>query len=149
MKSLKTYIGAIAIAITTLIGVQSASAYSYITNNETIFLSSNTVTGPGCPGGYTGQARMTNNTVGNVYYPGPWVVAPTNAIQGLFGIQNDFTPSSKASVKSRAGRNWCDTNSVVFTVYTNDVGYALTLYTEKTLTNNTPIPLTVIWVINP
>jgi len=101
-------------------------------------------TGSGCPGIFTGMAKMTNNT-GTF-----WITPPANTTNGILtdgsGFGSPYT--SVACVKNKStGASWCDTNSVTFPV-TSNTQYSLTIYVKSPLpppTNGQPVFIQVTW----
>ena len=104
--------------------------------------------GSGCPGTWTGYAKMTNATDGSL-----WVTPPTNAISGTLTDASGFAAPyvSVATVKRQSDLvKWCDTNSVNFPV-TNTAKYSLIVYVKSPLpppTNGQSLNLQVTWHTN-
>jgi len=102
-----------------------------------------TVSGSGCPGSYTGYAKMTNNA-GTI-----WIAPPTNAVSGTLTDASGF-PSpyvSVACVLRNDLTTWCGTNSVTFPA-TNSKTYSLSVYVKNTPpppTNGQPMTLQITW----
>lgn len=99
--------------------------------------------GSGCPGAWTGYAKMTN-AAGTF-----WITPPTNATGGTFTDASGFAApyTSVAYVKRNDLTAWCDTNSVTFPV-TSAKTYQLTVYVKSPLpppTNGQPMNLQVTW----
>ncbi|MDR3460006.1 MAG: hypothetical protein P4N60_21475 [Verrucomicrobiae bacterium] len=100
-------------------------------------------TGSGCPGLYTGTAKMTNST-GSF-----WITPPANATNGILTDVSGFPApyTSVACVKSRTNLTWCQTNSVSFPA-TNSTSYLLTIYVKSPLpppTNGQPMNIQITW----
>lgn len=101
--------------------------------------------GSGCPGAYTGFAKMTNSTDGTF-----WVKPPTNAINGTLTDASGFASPyvSVAYVKRKSDSvTWCGTNSVTFPASGTDK-YLLTVYVKNTPpppTNGQPMNLQITW----
>ena len=99
--------------------------------------------GSGCPGTYTGLAKMTNGA-------SLWFTPPTNATSGTLTDASGFAAPyvSVASVKRKSDLvTWCDTNSVTFPA-TNSTTYSLTVYVKSPLpppTNGQPMTLKITW----
>jgi hypothetical protein len=100
--------------------------------------------GSGCPGSYTGYAKMTND-VGSI-----WLTPPTNAISGtLTDVSGFSTPYQSVAYVTQKNnfQHWCDTNSVTFPV-TSTTQYQLVVYVKNTPpppTNGQPINLQITW----
>lgn len=100
--------------------------------------------GSGCPGAYTGYAKMTNSA--GMF----WITPPTNATSGTLKDASGFPPPYVSVVQvTRKSDNtkWCDTNSVTFPA-TNSTQYALTVDVKSALpppTNGQPIALQITW----
>lgn len=99
--------------------------------------------GSGCPGVWTGYAKMTNSA-GTF-----WITPPTNATSGTFTDASGFASpyNSVAYVKCNDLHTWCDTNIVTFPA-TNSKNYQLTVYVKSTVTpptNGQPMNLQVTW----
>ena len=148
-KHIKRNLGKTITALT-LIGFTAGLAWAgqTIVNQSSGFIPQNSGTGPGCPGIWTGYARMTNTTDGT-----PWIKPPTNAISGTLtdvtiGASNYV---SVACVTRQSNQvKSCDTNSVTFQV-TNTAKYSLYIYVKSPLpppTNSQPIDMQVIWQTN-
>jgi hypothetical protein len=103
-----------------------------------------TVSGSGCPGAYTGYAKMTNG-IGSI-----WITPPTNTTSGTFTDASGFQPpyvSVAAVVRKSDSASWCDTNSVTFPA-TNSTSYQLMVIVKSTpppLTNGQPMNLQITW----
>jgi hypothetical protein len=102
-----------------------------------------TVSGSGCPGSYTGVAKMTNST--GAY----WITPPANTSSGTLTDASGFgSPyTSVAYVKSKTGFSWCETNTVTFPA-TNTTSYELYIYVKSPLpppTNGQPMNLQITW----
>jgi hypothetical protein len=103
-----------------------------------------TASGSGCPGAYTGYAKMTNSA-GSI-----WVTPPTNTTSGTFTDASGFGAPyvSVACVDRRSdGVSWCGTNSVTFPA-TNSTSYQLMIVVKSTPpppTNGQPITLQITW----
>jgi hypothetical protein len=99
--------------------------------------------GSGCPGAYTGYAKMTNST--GLF----WITPPTNTSSGTFtdasGLGTNYISVAYVTRKSD-GLTWCGTNSVTFPA-TNTDQYLLTVYVKNTPppTNGQPMNLLVTW----
>lgn len=100
--------------------------------------------GSGCPGAYTGYAKMTNG-VGTV-----WLTPPTNATSGIFKDASGFGApyvSVAKVVQSGNFQSWCDTNGVTFPVASGRQ-YSMTVYVKSTPpppTNGQPMNLQITW----
>ena len=97
--------------------------------------------GSGCPGIYTGYAKMTNST-GAI-----WITPPTGTTNGTFtdasGLPVPYL--SVAWVKCNNLMTWCNTNSVTFPA-SNSHQYQLTVYVKSSPpTNGQPMDLQVTW----
>jgi hypothetical protein len=97
--------------------------------------------GSGCPGVYTGYAKMTNST-GSI-----WITPPAGTTNGIFtdasGLPAPYL--SVAWVKSNNLMTWCNTNSVTFPASSSHQ-YQLTVYVKSsTPTNGQPMNLQVTW----
>jgi len=97
--------------------------------------------GSGCPGVYTGYAKMTNST-GSI-----WITPPAGTTNGIFtdasGLPAPYL--SVAWVKCNTSATWCNTNSVTFPA-TSSHQYQLTVYVKSSPpTNGQPMNLQVIW----
>ena len=114
------------------------------TQTETIpFTQQSGGSGSGCPGAYTGLAKMTNSA-GTF-----WITPPTNTTSGTLTDVSGFPAPyvSVAYVKRNDLTPWCGTNSVTFPA-TNSKTYALTVYVKSTTTpptNGEPMTLQIIW----
>lgn len=114
------------------------------TTHETVlFTKKSGGSGSGCPGAWTGYARMTNDT-GSL-----WITPPTNTTSGTFTDASGFASPyvSVAHVMQNDLVSWCDTNSVIFPV-TSGKTYQLTVYVKSPLpppTNGQPMNLQVAW----
>jgi hypothetical protein len=103
-----------------------------------------TVSGSGCPGAYTGYAKLTNST------GGIWITPPTNTSSGTFTDASGFSAPyvSVASVQRKSdGASWCGTNSVTFPA-TNSTSYQLMVVVKSTPpppTNGQPMSLQITW----
>ena len=100
--------------------------------------------GSGCPGAYTGYAKMTNST-GSF-----WFTPPTNTVSGTLTDVSGF-PDPYLSVTYVVCKknliSWCGTNSVTFPA-TNSMQYSLTVYVKSTPpppTNGQPMTLQIQW----
>jgi hypothetical protein len=100
--------------------------------------------GSGCPGAYTGYAKMTNST-GTL-----WLTPPTNTGSGTFTDASGFAApyvSVASVVRKSDSAAWCGTNSVTFPA-TNTDQYSLTVYVKNTPpppTNGQPMNLQITW----
>jgi hypothetical protein len=99
--------------------------------------------GGGCPGTYTGYAKMTNSA-------GTFsITPPTNVVSGTLTDASGF-PSpyvSVANVSCSDFSSWCDTNSVTFPA-THSKTYTLTVYVKSPTpppTNGQPMNLQITW----
>lgn len=100
--------------------------------------------GPGCPGTYTGYAKMTNSAGAF------WITPPTNTTSGTFtdasGLGVPYV--SVAYVKRKSDSvSWCGTNSVSFPA-TNSTSYELFVYVKNIPpppTNGQPLTLQISW----
>jgi hypothetical protein len=99
--------------------------------------------GTGCPGVFTGYAKMTNGA-------SFWFTPPTNTTSGTLTDASGFPAPyvSVACVKRKSDlMTWCDTNSVTFPA-TNNTTYSLTFYVKSPLpppTNTQPMNLQITW----
>jgi hypothetical protein len=100
--------------------------------------------GSGCPGAYTGYAKMTNSA-GTL-----WLTPPTNTISGTLtdasGLGTNYISVAWVQRKSDAAA-WCGTNSVTFPA-TNTDQYLLTVYVKNPPpppTNGQPLNLQITW----
>jgi hypothetical protein len=100
--------------------------------------------GSGCPGAYTGYAKITNST------GGLWITPPTNAVSGTLTDASGF-PAPYVSVGYVIRKSdlvtWCGTNSVTFPA-TNSTSYELFVYVKNTPpppTNGQPMTLQITW----
>ena len=106
------------------------------------FTKKNGGSGSGCPGAYTGYAKMTNS-VGTF-----WLTPPAGTTSGTFtdasGLPAPYV--SVACVACSDFSSWCDTNSVTFPA-TSSKQYSLTVYVKSSPppTNGQPMNLQVIW----
>jgi hypothetical protein len=123
----------------------AALAASLAWANETIpFTQQSGGSGSGCPGAYTGFAKMTNST------GGLWITPPANTTNGTLTDASGFSaPYASVAYVSRKsdGLTWCDTNSVTFPA-TNSTSYQLTIYVKNTPpppTNGQPMNLQITW----
>lgn len=144
-KHIKRNLGTTLIALS-LIGCTACLA---LADQQAIpFTPQNSGTGSGCPGTWTGYARMTNTTDGTL-----WIKPPTNAISGTLTDASGFVSPyvSVAYVKRKSDFvTWCGTNSVNFPV-TNTAKYALTIYVKSPLpppTNGQPLDIQITWQTN-
>jgi hypothetical protein len=103
--------------------------------------------GSGCPGAYTGFAKMTNS-VGTF-----WITPPTNVTSGtltdMSGFPSPYVSVAFAEQKSDL-KTWCDTNSVTFPAI-NSTSYELFVYVKSTPpppTNGQPMNLQIVWQTN-
>lgn len=100
--------------------------------------------GSGCPGAYTGYAKMTNS-MGTF-----WFTPPANATSGTLTNASGFAPpfvSVACVVRKSDFTAWCGTNSVIFPA-TNSTQYALTVYVKSALpppTNGQTMNLQITW----
>jgi hypothetical protein len=127
-------------AILVLVGL---AGFVSLADNQMIPFTPQTVSGTGCPGAYTGFAKMTNST-GSF-----WITPPTNTTTGTLTDISGFSApyTSVACVKSRTGLNWCETNSVSFPA-TNSTSYTLTICVKSPLpppTNGQPVNIQITW----
>ncbi|HTL74217.1 MAG TPA: hypothetical protein VL863_13020 [bacterium] len=130
-----------------LIGFTAGLAWAADTINQSIPCTyQNSGSGSGCPGTWTGYAKMTNTVDGTF-----WIDPPTNVVSGTLTDASGFASpySSVASVKSKnhLTEKWCDTNSVTFTA-TNTDKYSLTIYVKSPMpppTNGQPMNIRVTW----
>jgi hypothetical protein len=141
-KHIKQNLGKIITALT-LIGFTAGMA---LADQQAIpFTPQNSGTGSGCPGIWTGYAKMTNATDGTL-----WIIPPTNAISGTLTDASGFAApyESVAYVTRKSNsQHWCNTNSVTFPV-TNTTKYAFTVYVKTPLpppTNGQPMNLQITW----
>lgn len=114
-----------------------------ISDTQCIPFTVKSVSGSGCPGSYTGYAKMTNSA-GSV-----WITPPATATNGTFTDLSGF-PSPYVSVASVTRLSdhatWCGTNSVSFPA-TNSNTYQLMVVVKNTPppTNGQPMNLQIIW----
>lgn len=142
-KHIKRNLGKTITALT-LIGFTACLA---LADQQAIpFIPQNSGSGSGCPGTWTGYAKMTNVTDGTF-----WITPPTNVISGTLTDASGFASpySSVAYVKSKnhLGLSWCGTNSVTFSA-TNTDKYSLTVYVKSPVpppTNGQPVNVQVTW----
>jgi len=135
-----------------LIGFTACIAWATpIIQNQTIgFTPQNSGTGSGCPGIWTGYAKMTNTTDGTFSIQPPTnIVVISGTLKDASGLPSPYV--SVACVKNPdTGEKWCDTNSVTFPA-TNSAKYTLTVYVKSPLpppTNTQPMNLQVTWHTN-
>lgn len=128
-----------------LIGFTACVAWANETQDQcNPFTKKSGGSGSGCPGIYTGYAKMTNN-IGTF-----WLTPPTNAISGTFTNTSIFaSPFVSVTMVGRKSdfATWCGTNSVTFPA-TNTDQYSFTVYTKSPLpppTNSEPMNLEIIW----
>ena len=136
---------AVALALSALTGCKTPALTAPSTNQQSVgFKATPGGSGTGCPGAYTGFARMTNSAGTFLLTP------PTNTIRGTFTDASGFAaPYISVAWVARSGGflTWCDTNSVTFPV-TNGAQYSLTVYVKSPLpppTNGQPMTLKVTW----
>ena len=143
MKMNKT-IQTLCATLLALAGFAASVAWAADTINQTIpFNNSSGGSGSGCPGTYTGYAKMTND-VGTF-----WITPPTNAVSGTFTDASGFASpyTSIAWVKCSDFHTWCDTNSVTFPA-TSSKKYELFVYVKNTPpppTNGQSMNLQITW----
>lgn len=105
------------------------------------FTKKNGGSGSGCPGVYTGYAKMTNSA-GAI-----WITPPTNTVSGTFTDASGL-PAPYLSVAYVVCNNlmsWCNTNSVTFPA-TSAHQYQLIVYVKSpSPTNGQPMNLQVTW----
>lgn len=99
--------------------------------------------GSGCPGTWTGYAKMTN-AAGTFF-----ITPPTNATSGTFTDVSGFAQpyASVACVKQNDLVTWCGTNSVTFPATSSNT-YLLTVYVKSPVpppTNGQPINVQITW----
>jgi len=97
--------------------------------------------GSGCPGAYTGYAKMTNS-VGTF-----WITPPAGTTSGTFtdasGLPAPYV--SVAYVLCNDFISWCGTNSVTVPA-TSSHQYQLTVYVKSASpTNGQPVNLQITW----
>lgn len=136
MKTIKKYIVAIAIAVTTLISI-SVNADTFITNNETLLTTATSSMGTGCPGSYSGYLKFTNSTGTFAIRP------PTNTVSGVFSCVDVQSPVPRASVVVGLTVH-CDTNTVAFPA-TNSKTYSCIIYRKDMPTNGQPANVQLVW----
>lgn len=144
MKTIKTKASqTICASLIVLAGFAACIAWA---DQQTIpFTPQNSGSGSGCPGTWTGYAKMTNTTDGTL-----WIKPPTNAISGTLTDVSGFAApyESVAYVKRQSDlKTWCDTNSVTFPV-TNTTKYQLIIYVKSTPpppTNGQPMNIQATW----
>ncbi len=113
-------------------------------DQESISFTKKSVSGSGCPGAYSGYAKMTNSA-GSI-----WITPPTNAASGTLTDASGFPAPyvSVAYVTRRSdGVAWCGTNSVTFPA-TNTTSYELMIVVRNTPpppTNGEPMTLQINW----
>lgn len=129
----------------TLIGFTASLAWAAQQNeNQTRpFTVQSSGSGSGCPGTWTGYAKMTNGAGAFAITP------PTNATSGTFTDASGFAAPyvSVACVKRNDLVTWCETNSVTFPA-TNSKTYQLTVYVKSPVpppTNGQPMNLQITW----
>ena len=115
-----------------------------LADTEIIPFTVKSVSGSGCPGAYSGYAKMTNGT-GTF-----WITPPTGTTNGTLTDASGF-PSPYVSVvkvvRSPDQVSWCDTNSINFPV-TNGYLYSLTVYVKSPVpppTNGEPMNVQITW----
>jgi hypothetical protein len=107
------------------------------------FTAQNGGSGSGCPGSWTGYAKMTNSL-------GTFAITPPpGTTNGIFTDASGFAPPyvSVAYVKRNDLVTWCGTNSVSFPA-SNSKNYQLTIYVKSALpppTNGQPMNLHFSW----
>jgi len=100
--------------------------------------------GSGCPGTYSGYAKMTNSAGAF------WLTPPTNTSSGTLTDASGWGTNyvSVAYVQRKSDLvTWCGTNSVTFPA-TNATQYSLTVYVKNTPpppTNGQSLNLQVAW----
>jgi len=140
MKAHKSKCGRIIVTLA-LTGLAASLALADI---QQIPFTAKTVRGSGCPGAYTGYARMTNDA-GNI-----WITPPTNATSGTFTDASGFGApyvSVAYVIRKSDGTDWCGTNSVTFPA-TNSTSYEMTVAVKSTPpppTNGQPMNLQITW----
>jgi len=113
-------------------------------DQQSIPFTKKSVSGSGCPGAYTGFAKMTNSA-GTF-----WITPPTNTSSGTLTDASGF-PSPYVSVacvtRKSDATSWCGTNSVTFSA-TNATSYQLMIVVKNTPpppTNGEPVILQITW----
>jgi hypothetical protein len=100
--------------------------------------------GSGCPGAYTGFAKMTNSA------GGIWITPPANTSSGTFTDASGFSAPYMSVTwvqRKNDGMTWCSTNTVTFPA-TNSTSYELFVYVKNTPpppTNGQAMDLQVTW----
>jgi hypothetical protein len=141
IKQIKINIGCF-IAVLALTGLATSLAWADIQSDS--FTKQSGGSGSGCPGAYTGFAKMTNDT------GGIWITPPANTTSGTLTDASGFSAPyvSVATVVRKSDLMiWCDTNNVTFPA-TNDTSYELFVYVKNTPpppTNGQPMNLQITW----
>ena len=139
----KSIVGQI-LALLALTSLLAGSAWAQQSSSQCLpFIMKAGGSGSGCPGVYTGYAKMTNS-IGSF-----WITPPTNTISGT--LTNATTGGDPfAAVACVQRKNdvtiWCDTNCVTFPA-TNTAQYQLVIYAKSTPppTNGQPILVQITW----
>ena len=124
--------------------VASLVASLALADQQNIPFTAKIVSGSGCPGAYTGYAKMTNST------GGLWITPPTNTTSGTLTDASGFASPyvSVAYVQRKSDLvSWCGTNSMTFPA-TNSTSYELFVYVKNTPpppTNGQPMSLQITW----
>src|SRR5690242_11074485 len=86
------------ITILAIAGFAVSVAWAADTINQSIPFTAQSFTGSGCPGSWTGYAKMTNSSDGTFY-----ITPPTNVVSGTLKDASGFAApyTSVAYVKSR------------------------------------------------
>jgi hypothetical protein len=128
-------------AVAALAGLMACAA---LADTQQIPFTVKTVSGSGCPGAYTGYAKMTNSA-GSI-----WITPPTNTTSGTLTDASGFGAPyvSVACVDRKSDLvSWCGTNSVTFPA-TISTSYQLMIVVKSTPpppTNGQPMNLQITW----
>jgi hypothetical protein len=108
------------------------------TNIQVVPFHVQSVSGPGCPGTYTGYAYMTNS--GGIM----WLKPAINSTGATFTDLSGNTSATCVHLQLPVTA-WCDTNSVTFPVVSSG-SYEMYIYVQNAgLTNGQPMKLQVVW----
>lgn len=108
------------------------------TNVQIVPFHGQSVTNSGCPGSYTGYAYMTNNA-GTM-----WIKPPANVLSGTFTDRSGNT-SAMCVTRQIPITQWCNTNSVGFTVVSGNSYEFYARVKNDGLTNAQPLMLQIVW----
>lgn len=142
-NKIKRALGYVAVALL-LAGFVAGIAWADPITEVIHFTQGSGSSGSGCPGTYTGFAKMTNSA-GSL-----WITPPTNATTGTFTDASGFgSPYASDAYVIRKSDfvTWCATNSVTFPA-TNSTSYELVVYVKNTPpppTNGQPMTLQITW----